>query len=127
MSVVNAEKDNKSAVRRTMLGFEDFLECLVRCAGLKAWPTDEEIEQTGSGNAGTYMFNLLNEPEAYEELLRTRATPWGDLPEHQPLGRCVDHLCAFLVVTCQGGGGRTAKDLNLTDGQLKWGFQRNKS
>ena len=33
--------------------------------------------------------------EAYEEMVRARATPWGGTPS-QPIGRCVSHLVAIV-------------------------------
>ena len=128
MFVIDAEKDNKSAVRRTHLGFEDWLEALVRLAGLKAFPTDTEIAEAETENAGTHLLKLASENAMeYERLMNERAAPWGEPPAHQPLARCVEHLCHTLIVFCQGGLKRTAKDFNLSDSHVKWGFQKNKS
>ena len=128
MFVIDAERDNRSAVRRTHLGFEDFLEALCRVAGLKSFPTDEELLEAGSENAGTHLLKLASENEdEYKKLLRERAAPWGSPPSHQPLARCVEHLCHMLIVHCQGGLKRTATDFLLTDAQVKWGFNGNRS
>ena len=57
----DSEKDNKSRVKRTHLGFEDFLEAICRVACLKALPTDGELEDAECDNAGTYLIRLRAE------------------------------------------------------------------
>jgi hypothetical protein len=134
MLVVDAERDSKSGVKRTHLSFEDFLECLCRCAALKGFPTDDEIAQAaaeGDGkaagsppNAGSLLLHMAKvEPAQYESLLRERALPWGEPPTIQPLHRCVEHLIHVVVVFFQGGRRRTATDFHLTPRQVRWGFQ----
>ena len=120
MLVIDTNKDNKSKVKRTHLGFEDFLEALCRLAALKALPTDEEIAESGYGNAGTHLINMAAvAPEAYERLLQERAVEWGQPPQLQPIERCVEHVCHMMIVHCQGGSERTAKDFALSQRQVR--------
>ena len=87
----------------THLSFEDFLDALCRCSVCKAWPTSDEIEAAGTGNAGAHLQQMKREtPEAYAELLKARAGAWG----HEPLQHstaCIEHLCCFLIVACRTG------------------------
>ena len=50
--MIDAEKDNKSRVKRTHLSFEDFLEAPVRLSELLALPTDAELAAAHAEDAG---------------------------------------------------------------------------
>ena len=96
--------DETDALKQTQLCFEDFLEALVRAAGLKVWPTDEEVAAYGNGNAGTHMMKLERDnPVAFAAMMRYRDPQWGSPPARQSLARCVEHLCQWIIVTLQGG------------------------
>ena len=89
-------------------------------AEIKALPTDEEIAESGDGNAGTHLINMAAvAPEAYERLLKERAVEWGQPPQLQPVERCVEHVCHMMIVHCQGGSERTAKDFALSQRQVR--------
>ena len=79
----------------------------------------------GHGNAATHLLRLaIDDPQAYAELKRTRAVSWGLLPK-QPLERCCEHLCHFLIVQLQGGLGRKPnQDMTLSEKQCLRGFIR---
>ena len=88
---------DKGRVRELQLPFEGFLEALVRVSVLKALPTAEEIERSGCDDADAYLDQLkANDEEAYQALLRDRATPWGEEPT-TPTFECVSQLCSIIV------------------------------
>ena len=129
MLIISADKSNASRVKRTHLGFEDFLEALCRVAVLKALPTDEELHAAGDDgaghpfNAGTYLLELAaSRPAEYVQMLRERATEWG-APPAQPMERCVEHLVHIMAVHCQGGLLRRGGDsFSLTQRQVRSGL-----
>jgi len=99
------DQNERSRVRLTYLGFEDFLEGLCRLSVRKSLPTDDEIAAAGRASAGDFLWCLREEqPAEYEDLLRKRALSWGTEPP-QPFARCVAHFCSLLVVTCQRNKG----------------------
>ena len=55
---------------------------------------------------------------AHDELLRTRSAQWGELPQLQPLCRCVEHVCYIIIVACQGGLDRKARSYTLSEKQI---------
>ena len=97
----------------TAVPFEGFLECLVRFACLKAFPTDEEIAEAGCTDAYGYIqwLSIANE-EKYDLMLETQSTPWGSEPR-QPADRCLDHLMSIIVRTIESKTTMGA-DSNLT-------------
>lgn len=104
MRVVD-EQGEKGRVALCNLSFEDFLEALCRCSVCKAWPTHEEIQEAESGNAGVHIVNMRrDEPDAYAELLATRAVPWGGQPM-QHISYCIENLCSYLITMCEQGKG----------------------
>lgn len=114
----------KSRIKTMHLNFLDFLEALCRLSSIKALPTEEEIQEAGYEDAGTYMLQLaLEEPDEYQELLRMRGGTWGCRPTLQPIDRCVEFMCHLLIVQCQGGLERKENsDLVLTEKLAKWGI-----
>ena len=73
------------------------MQAICRVSALKALPNDEEIEEAGEADAATYLANLqVKDGCAYDELLRTRACAWGELPE-QPPHRCVEHVVKIII------------------------------
>ena len=97
----------------TAVPFEGFLECLVRFACLKAFPTDEEIAEADQPDAYGYLkwLSIANE-EKYDLMLETLGTPWGSEPR-QPADRCLDHLMVIIVKTIESTTTMSA-DSNLT-------------
>ena len=80
---------------------------------------DEDIEGSSSDNAGTYLRALeVENPAGYEKFLKERAVLWGE-PPRQPIARCVAHLCSLIIVNGQGGVQRTARELVLSERQIK--------
>jgi len=78
------------------LPFEGFLEAICRIAGLKALPTDEEVEASGLKDGGQYLAALkADSPDAYSALVATRSTLWGS-PPRQKMSRCVAHLIGII-------------------------------
>ena len=45
-------------------------------------------------------------PDHYQQLLRSRAVPWGRGPKPPiGIGACIAHLCSVIIVNCQRGKG----------------------
>ena len=100
--------DDSSAVghlRETHITFEGFCEALCRVAVLKALPTDEEIDEAESADAGAYMEELrARDATSYTRMLQERQVAWGEEPP-QPEERCVAHLLAIIMKRVALGGG----------------------
>lgn len=115
------ERTERGHVRESSLPFEGFLEALCRLSVLKALPTDEEISAAGCDDAAAYLEQIRFEnDEAFQELLKTRATEWGQEPA-QPLSRCLAHLLSIIIFeiehATQSGGG----DKELSEKEVeKW-------
>lgn len=78
------------------LAFEDFLEAMVRVAGLKGLPDDDDIVSGGFRDAGEMMLYLrANDVPRYERTV-LNCSQWGEEPL-QPIARCVDHLLSIVV------------------------------
>ena len=109
MAVVDSGT-SKGRSKATRLPFEGYMEALCRVSTLKAMPTDEELAAAECADAGVYMQWLREtDTEAWEQLLRERALPWGysaQLP--QPVTRLVEHLLAMMA---QGARARGMHDL----------------
>jgi len=95
IGVASAYSD-ASQIRMRHLHFEDFLEALCRLSALLALPTDDDLEEVGSEDAGVYLMLLAEDPPAYRSFLTERR---GALlkPPRQPIWRCVEHLVAYLA------------------------------
>ena len=128
MTVIDG-RTQRGKERESFLPFEGFLEALCRVAVLKALPTDEEIQSAGCAHAGVYLEWLeLEEPDAYEQLVETRNTDFGDEPDYQPIHRCVAHLIETMIYRIERLAGveydanvPREKTLMLTDvGARKW-------
>lgn len=98
-------------LKETCLPFEGFLEALCRLAMLKALPTDAEIAEAGTQDAGTYM-TWLRELNLglYQQMLKERCCSFGELPRIQPLHRCVEHLITIIIRRIEGSQGTHDKD-----------------
>ena len=106
MVVVNGRTE-RGFLKESCLPFEGFMEALCRTSVLKALPTDDEVGASGCGTVGEYMEMIKAEDEArYEEMLITRATPWGVEQTLQPTGRCVAQLLDLIAHTM-------ARDIDL--------------
>ena len=99
MAVIN----NATAVGEQMEGhitFEGFVEALCRISAMKALPTDDEVSDYGSPNAGVYLEAIKqSDPRHYDRLVRIRSNPWGEEPKAQPVHRCVAHVIVSLLYT----------------------------
>ena len=69
-----------------------------------------------TNDAGSHLYWLLDQDlESYGQLKKSRGVSWGKAPT-QPVHRCIDHLCHYLIVTCQGGTKRVStKAMRLTE------------
>ena len=44
------------------------------------------------------MLDLQEDDEpAYLEMLAERGTPWGEIPEDQPMARCIEHTITMII------------------------------
>jgi len=110
----------KHRVRVASLSFEDFLEALCHIAAMKAWPTDDEVQEAGQPNAACFLLQLAAKPEEHARYLHMHKVPWGSrLLRRVPLCRCIDHLCCLLIILCQGGLSRPqeSNDMSLNEKQ----------
>ena len=82
--------------RLVHLGFEDFLEAIVRLCTMKALPTDDQIDEAGAEDAGEFILELQKDPKAWDNFLSENEQTW-DVEPPQPIARCVDHLLTLLV------------------------------
>ena len=95
MAVIDG-RTPRGFAKENNLPFEGFLEALCRLSMLKALPTDEELAAAEEPDAGRYLAWLAMEQEdAYDELIESRAVPWGGEP-YQPVERCVRHMLAVI-------------------------------
>ena len=116
MTVIDG-RTQRGKERESFLPFEGFLEALCRVAPMKAFPTDAEIGAVGQPDAGSYLAWLKEtDEEAYEGLVASRATPWGDAPP-QPHDRCVAHLLSLIIRTMEEDS-RGTDDLVLTEAEV---------
>ena len=96
MSVTD-ERTEMGHLREETLPFEGFLEALARLSALKAFPTDEELKESRSGNAASYLADLKrNNEDQFQQLVRERYVPWGGEP-NMALNRSVEHIVSILV------------------------------
>jgi len=123
--MIAAQPDTvKGEVKVRNLGFEDFLEAIVRVSTLKALPTDEEIIAANFNDAGEYMLEMAREGVVsgllgtlYYEDFMERQAPWG-VPLHQPVWRSVEHLLSMCVRVVQQATGDERDDLTVSHKDL---------
>lgn len=105
----------RSRARLTQLGFEDFLEALVRLATMKATPLDSEVVKAGCEDGGEWLVAIRDaDPLDYARFLAARATSFDDYlsiaDARQPPWRSLEHIVTFLIrraggVPAGAGGG----------------------
>ena len=105
------ETDARGKLKETHLPFEGFLEALVRLSGLKALPTDAQVEEAGCASAAEYINQLRTEDEeAYQAIVAgASGAAWGEEPPGQPFVRCVAHVCSMICF--RGSNKGSAKEL----------------
>lgn len=97
MLVVDGRTE-KNFLRETCLPFESFVEAIVRISVMKALPTDDEIATSVCTQAGEYMVKLAADDKArYWEMLRERASSWGEEQVQEPTARCVAKTIEIIV------------------------------
>jgi hypothetical protein len=94
--VVDDNRTAEGEFKDRALPFEGFVEALCRVSALKALPTEEEIDESGYGDAGSYMRRLKStSPPEYAELQRHRKRAWStEVP--QDFARCVEHTVSIF-------------------------------
>ena len=86
------ESSKRGAKRMRHLGFEDFLEAIVRLSKVLPLPTDDEIEEAGCDSAATYLVNLSVSGDDIEEFEETHQDPL----RFQSPERCLAHTVNLL-------------------------------
>lgn len=108
---------SEASERRQLLhlGFEDFMEALVRIATMKCLPTDDEVAISGFDDAGQMLLAMSAIPANYAAFRAARPTRWNE-PLRQPIWRAVHHLICLMVrsVGHQVHGCYMLGDLKLT-------------
>jgi hypothetical protein len=80
MSVTD-DRTEMGHLREETLPFEGFLEALARLSALKAFPTDEELKESRSASAASYLADLREQRLACERTLNESVLP-SVLPHH---------------------------------------------
>ena len=105
--------ERKSAVKLTQLSFEDFLECFVRIATLKAIPTLEQCFDAGYEDAGEMLVTMRdNQPDEYAEFIAANMRAWDD-PLPEPIYQLVDSAGYFLIRSVQKALGEEQTSSNF--------------
>lgn len=93
------DEDNPAErVKMFNLSFEDFLECMVRLAHEMALPTDEEISERGSQDAGYFFADLkAKDVTDYHEFVAEKKGGW-DKPLRQPIDRALHHMMSVIMM-----------------------------
>ena len=126
MCVVD-ETTRQGRMKENHLPFEGFLEAIVRLAGQKALPTDDEIEEAECTHAAEYFAKLrLEDESSYTTMVMERGVLWGEEPS-QPIWRCVAHTLAIIIAKVEhdcGGSGNSLK-LQVSESQCNtWAKSR---
>ena len=102
MRVVDAEDySSKTSGRHQLqnLDWYEFLEAIVRVAGQKALPTDEEVAAADCEDGGHMLTTLRsNRPDEYRDFVAAHRREWHE-GCRQPIARAVHHLLALVVRT----------------------------
>lgn len=71
----------------------------VRMAGLKSFPTDDEIAKAKAKDAAIWLVDFkMRSEDLYQAFLRERATAWGaERSALEPLHRSLDHLLDIIL------------------------------
>lgn len=116
------EATERGRAKLLQLGFEDFLESLVRIASVKAMPFLEDAETAGCVDAGEYLVKLhLEGGVPLKSFLSTHAVPLG-APLPQPIHLAVNALVTFLlrtIMVTSGGKSVDAPEVKISAADCK--------
>lgn len=91
------ERPLKAQAKLQQLSFEDFLELIVYLAWLKVIPTEEQVFEAGCEDAGDFMVQLLQKPEAaVNAFVQSNQRAWGE-PLPGPVFRYVDSIVFYII------------------------------
>ena len=111
MCVIDTRHE-KGYAKDSHLPFEGFMEALCRLSAMKSLPSPAEVEEAHCVDASEYLEKLKAEdPAKWEDLVKSRATPWGDAPAF-PLQYCVVQLLAIIVRSIEQHSGTSSRKLN---------------
>jgi hypothetical protein len=96
---VRDERPLRAQAKRLQLSFEDFLEAMVHVARIKTLPTEEQVFEAGCEDAGDFLVQLLEQPEAaVAAFIQANQRAWGaPLQSGRPLFRYVDDIIYFAI------------------------------
>ena len=93
------------------LGFEDFLEVIVRFAHIKAMPTEAELTESGLPHAGEFLAALSENPEAEAAFHDERTHEMCEKCD-QPIEWKVRQFVLWLLFRARGGIGDPEAELS---------------
>jgi hypothetical protein len=113
------ERLHANRVKLLNLGFEDFMEALIRTSTMKALPTDDELALAYLSDdssfehvpdAGEFMLTMRrDQPQAYKAWLSEHAVRWDDFARWdrgdgvgEKYDRALAHLLELLIRTIDG-------------------------
>jgi len=102
------ETSLQGRIKTLQLGFEDFLEVVVRLAFQLAMPTDDDVAKLGLSHAGEYMQWLGVSPEDESAFKQAHSRSLaqsgrGDRDEAQPIAHKVRHFIEWMLFAIRGG------------------------
>ena len=96
-----ADEENKgSLLKLNNLSLEDFFEALCRVAVVKALPTEQEVMDQGTSDAGEFLLQMRQVlPGVYEDWVSEWYRTHDGFPTKatQPVHLCVSGLIALIV------------------------------
>ena len=93
--IVIDESSKRGARRMRHLGFEDFLEAVVRLSRVIPLPTDDEVDEEGCEGAAMYLAKLSVSGDDIEEFEETHQDPL----RFQSPERCIAHTIDLLAAS----------------------------
>ena len=105
MSQLRSSNDysTKQEVRFRQLGFEDWLEALVRIAYVIALPTLDEVHETAAKDGGDFLLALyLDDESHFRQFLERRMGTWIDPSPRQRIHRCLGLMLSLMTRLIEG-------------------------
>lgn len=110
------DETTKASQRRLAgLAFEDFLEALMRCARMKAWPSPLSVREAGFPPEGTSEYIRSLPSIAMDTLCIERGVRWDETPYYTDVecARMCIELCVHDVKCVRPGASQTDGKVSL--------------